>query len=240
MDSAETTMVQGKEKAGPKDVLQAWQTNLLPLMRWILVGLTVFFFLASCVQLYLLNQSIQNEPKVDTEAALSLLSLRPNPSSQEILAATRLKGAVTLEAANIDNQFHQGGVLLMSRVWTTYLGFVTGMILALVGAAFVLGKLHDEDASELKGEGHGLSASLTSASPGLMLAMLGVALMITSIVIHHSIEVTIRAIYLTPEFGSSSSQSSAPDPITIPNDKPKTVKEPAPKALVIPNKAEKP
>ena len=202
----------------------------------------LFFFLATCVQLYLLNQSIQNEPKVDTQAALSLLSLGPNPTSQEILAATRLKGAVTLEAANIDNQFHQGGVLLMSRVWTTYLGFITGMIIALVGAAFVLGKLHDEVASELKGEGHGLSASLTSASPGLVLAVLGVALMITSIVIHHSIEVTIRALYLLPESGASSSQSFAPSPLSIPDKKQSSnaVKESAPQALVIPDKQKTP
>jgi hypothetical protein len=242
MDSAETTMVQGKSKADSKADLLAWQTHLLPLMKWTLIGLMLFFFLATCAQLYLLNQSIQNEPKVDTQAALSLLSLGPNPTGQEILAATRLKGAVTLEAANIDNQFHQGGVLLMSRVWTTYLGFVTGMILALVGAAFVLGKLHDESASELKGEGHGLSVSFASASPGLVLAVLGTALMIASIVVHHSIEVTIRPVYLLPESGSSSSQSLAPPPLTIPDSKQSTnpAKESAPAVLVIPDKQKAP
>jgi hypothetical protein len=242
MDCAETTMVQGKAKAEPKADLLAWQTDLLPLMKWTLIGLMLFFFLATCVQLYLLNRSIQNAPKVDTQSTLSLLSLGPNPTSQEILAATRLRGAVTLEAANIDNQFHQGGVLLMSRVWTSYLGFVTGMILALVGAAFVLGKLNDVHASELKGERHGLSVSLTSTSPGLVLAVLGVALMMTAMVIHHSIEVTIRPLYLFPENGAPSSQSAAPPPLTIPENKQHSdaVKESAPSALVIPKNLKSP
>jgi hypothetical protein len=204
--------------------------------------LNTLFLLATCVQLYLLNQSIQNEPKVDTQSMLSLLSLGSTPTSQEILAAARLRGAVILEAANIDNQFHRGGVLLMSRVWTTYLGFVTGMILALVGAAFVLGKLHDVYASELKGEGHGLSVSLTSTSPGLVLAVLGVALMMTAMVIHQSIEVTIRPLYLLPEYGAPSSQSPAPPPLTLPDNKqpPNAVKESAPQALVIPNNQKTP
>jgi hypothetical protein len=62
----------------------------------------------------------------------------------------------------------------MSRLWTTYLGFVTGMIFALVGAMFVLGKL-ESDPSELKTKvGTALDTSFKSASPGLVLAVLGV------------------------------------------------------------------
>jgi hypothetical protein len=151
-----------------------WQENMLPLMRRTVIGLTVFFFLASCLQLLYLNQRLFDAPNANVRDALSPLSLGVHSSSEEILAATRLKAIVTLEASALDLQYHQAGVLLMSRLWTTYLGFVTGMIFALVGAMFVLGKL-ESDPSELKTKvGTALDTSFKSASPGLVLAVLGV------------------------------------------------------------------
>jgi hypothetical protein len=83
----------------------------------------------------------------------------------------------------------------MSRVWTSYLGFVTGMVLALVGAAFILGKLQ-EPVSELSTALQGTSISLKSASPGLLLAALGTILMLATIITHHRIDVVDKAVYL--------------------------------------------
>lgn len=93
----------------------------------------------------------------------------------------------------------------MSRVWARYLGFVTGMILALVGAVFVLGKLREE-ATEVQTGTSGAMLSLRSASPGLIMAILGVALMATTIVTHHSMEwadssVYLRMAYPKPDIG---------------------------------------
>jgi hypothetical protein len=51
---------------------------MLPLMRRTVIGLTVFFFLASCLQLLYLNQRLFDAPKANVRDALSLLSLALN------------------------------------------------------------------------------------------------------------------------------------------------------------------
>jgi len=157
-------------------------------MVHMLVGLTVFFFVATLGQLVYLHTSILKAPVLND----SLLHL-PDGTNLE---ASRLRAQVLLESNAIARRYHQANVLLMSRVWTGYLGFVTGMILALVGAVFILGKLQ-EGTSEVGGRMHGAEASLKTASPGLVLAFLGVVLMIITIVTHHEIETRDSPIYLT-------------------------------------------
>jgi hypothetical protein len=76
------------------------------------------------------------------------------------------------------------------------MGFVTGMILALVGAVFILGKLR-ESSSEFEAQTDVMVLSLKSASPGIILAALGVGLMLTTIVTHHEISVTDVPVYVT-------------------------------------------
>ena len=44
----------------------------------------------------------------------------------------------------IKQRYHQANVLLMAGVRVRYPGLVTGMILALIGAVFVLGKIREE------------------------------------------------------------------------------------------------
>lgn len=69
------------------------------------------------------------------------------------------------------------------------------MILALVGAVFILGKL-SEDASELTATNSAGSMSLKSSSPGIILAALGVVLMITTIVTNHPIQTAGSPIFV--------------------------------------------
>jgi len=224
MASVEQRPIQETATKSLRSVSTAWQKNLLPHMRRTLTGLTLFFVLASCLQLIYLNRNILNAPKVDTHEALSLLSVGPQSSSQEILAATRLKAVLTLEASALDHQYHQAGVFLMSRIWTTYLGFVTGMILALVGATFILGKL-ESGISELQTHAPNVvDLSFKSTSPGLTLAVLGVALMITTIVTHHSIDVKLRAVYLresqsVPPESVGNPPPFSPPPFSVPDEK---------------------
>jgi hypothetical protein len=220
MDTVEQETPEERTTKSARPPLNKWQKSLLPLMRGMLIGLTLFFFLASCLQLIYLHRSILNSPKVDTHEVLSLLLVGPHSTNEEILAATQLKAVVTLEATSLDLQYHQAGVLLMSRLWTTYLGFVTGMILALVGATFVLGKL-EGTTSELKTQVPNIAdVSFKSASPGLVLAVLGVILMITSILAHHRIDVTHAAIYLRESRPGASETVGKPPPLlVIPEDK---------------------
>jgi len=180
----------------PEDVdYKKWQGRLLPFMTRMVVILTFFFFFASCGQLIYLHWNILKGPKLNTHESLSLLSLSSDPKPEEILEASKLKAIIMLEANSLENQYHQASILLMSRVWTSYLGFVTGMILALVGAAFILGKLR-EPTSELITKLQATDISFKSASPGLVLAVLGTILMLTTVITHHNIEVVHTAVYL--------------------------------------------
>jgi hypothetical protein len=75
----------------------------------------------------------------------------------------------------------------MSRTWTRYLGFMTGMIFALVGAAFVMGKLREQE-SALALKNAAVEANITTTSPGLVLCLLGTVLMLATLLTHHDIE----------------------------------------------------
>jgi hypothetical protein len=167
-----------------------WQRRLLPVMVRMVVGLTVFFFIATLAQLYYLHRAIQTAPRMDT----SQLIPTPDALGKTGMSA-EFRARVLMEANFLERRYHQANVFLMSRVWVHYLGFVTGMILALVGAVFILGKLQTE-ASQLGGSAGGNSIDFRSTSPGLVLAVLGVILMGTTIVSHHPIETANASIYM--------------------------------------------
>jgi len=173
---------------------RAWQERLLPLMMRMLVGLTLFFFIASFAQLYYLHTRIEHAPLLDQAALMHELQCSDTTSTEGCLAQQRLRMEVVLEANALARRYHQANVLLMSSIWTRYLGFVTGMILALVGAAFILGQL--QSANELEAKSEPVSLTLRSASPGLTLSVLGAVLMITTIAIRHDISTRDVPIYL--------------------------------------------
>lgn len=176
----------------------------MPLMIRTVVGLTVFFFVATLGQLVYLNSRIHDAPELD----ISNVAL---PESTD-LDASRLRAQILLESIAIARRYHQANVLLMSRVWARYLGFVTGMILALVGAVFILGKLQEAQ-TEVGASAANADFSLKTTSPGLVLAVLGVALMVTSIVTHHDIETRDTPIYFTTE-SSNFTAGSPNSPLT--------------------------
>jgi len=173
----------------------SWPQRLLPFMSRMVVGLTLFFFVASFVQLLYLQTEIGRETPVTLSDSVLAISLPEQASTTDRLALARFRAAGELEVQVVGRRYRQATVLLMSRLWTLYLGFVTGMILALVGAAFILGKLQ-EPASELSAESPAAKLTLKSASPGIVLAALGTTLMLATIFTNHRIDVTDAPLYL--------------------------------------------
>jgi len=147
----------------------SWQKKLLPLMIGMLAVLAFFFFVASFIQLYYLHTRIEDAPKLDLAQAFSIPDSGGAATDIGKLDYSKWKALSILEGYSLQRRYHQANVLLMSRVWTRYLGFVTGMILAFVGAAFILGKLREPE-TKLDSEGI-WKFSLTTASPGLILAV---------------------------------------------------------------------
>lgn len=172
-----------------------WQKKLLPFMIGMIAILTVFFFIASFVQLYYLHSRIEKCPDINLNSLLINLENKGLPQERNLFDYTKWKTLAILEEHALKRRYHQANVLLMSRIWRKYLGFVTGMILAMVGAAFILGKLRSSE-SRLEAESKIWKITFITASPGLILCVLGVALMITTIVTYYKIEVTDVPVYL--------------------------------------------
>jgi hypothetical protein len=160
---------------------QVWQQRMLPLMAQVLIGLTAFFFVVSLVQLTWLHTTIRRAPEINLEPAFAAIDRTPPASDTDRLRAAQLKTLAILDAGTMQRRYHQVNAALMARIWTRYMGFVTGMILALLGAMFILGKLKEPS------EG---TPSQQRSSPGLIMVTLGVALMIVTIAVNHRIDVT--------------------------------------------------
>lgn len=161
---------------------QSWQKRLLPLMIIMVIGLTLFFVTVTYLQLDRFSAQILQSPKLDLNPALDA-KLTDENSFQ-----AHWQALVILEGHALQQRYHQANVLLMTRTWIRYLGFLTGMILALIGATFVLGKLR-EPSSSVNAESSLWKLSMTTASPGLILVLLGTILMVTAMVTNPAIKV---------------------------------------------------
>jgi len=162
----------------------AWQNRILPYMVGAVVFFALFFLLASMYQLYSLKTDIQSAPKIHSE----LLYQDHLPFDRQ-----RWNSLVALEVHVLQQRYHQANISIMSRLWVRYLGFVTGMILAFMGAIFIIGKL--KQGATLEIEGDGLKANLATQSPGIVLTVLGVVLMVITIVVHHRVDVRDKPSY---------------------------------------------
>lgn len=162
----------------------AWQERLLPFMVRVVAGLILFFFIASLLQIGYLHWHLQDEPPnvlttVDSERS----------------GAIEVSVAAWLESDLIQRRYRMTSTLMMAQLWIRYLGFVTGMIMAVIGAVFILGKLR-EAPSEMTAESAALRISIATASPGILLAVVGSALMLATIVTKQESWVMDAAIYM--------------------------------------------
>ncbi len=163
------------------------------LARGMLVGLTLFFFAVSLGQMVYLHSRIDADAGPAIGAQLDeQIALRGEGADLRLL---EMRARVVLEERTLERRYHQANALLMSRIWVSYLSFMTGMILCLVGAAFVLAQVR-APAAEVSLSGGAVGGSVKSASPGLVLAVLGAALIALSITTNHQIAVNDGAVYL--------------------------------------------
>ena len=171
-----------------------WQRGLLPFMTYFVVTMAVAFFLFSGVHVYEVTRYIQEDQRQSIRTAVQAEISRPVSTP---LTATDLSNnaLILLEAATLDKRYHQAGGMLMSRIWSRQLTFITGMVLAFVGAVFILGKL-SESSSQISGETAQLKLAITSASPGLILSFLGTSLIIASLFVASNLDVADGAAYV--------------------------------------------
>ena len=183
--------------------LRRWQNRLMPVMIWLMIGMTIFFFVATFIQMAYIHWSMLRIPPVDLSPAIEDAQTNHNMTFNELIDSREREIAGRLEAYLVERRYHQASVLLMSGVWIRYLGFVTGMMLALVGASFILGRLQTP-ISTIEGRMEEISLQIRSASPGIILVVLGVVLMFATI-----INRDVYTVQDVPTYLSSPSQHSA-------------------------------
>lgn len=170
-----------------------WQTKLMP---WIIMMPTVLvaaFIVLATIQAAKFNQLIQAKP--DPNFVNDIMKESPDKLKQD-LEYIKWISLFKMEYESYSKRYSQAGFLLMSRIFTKYLGFFTGMILAIVGAVFIIGKIK-EDTSELEGTFNEQARfKLISSSPGIIFGVLGTILMLTTILKHSDIEVVDKALFL--------------------------------------------
>jgi hypothetical protein len=183
-----------------RNQLVAWQTRLLPFTISIVVALTVFACVANVCQVYNVQKHM-TEVETDLGDLVQTEFAAPQTNGER-LAIARWKTAAILESNALHSRYHQANLLLITRVYIIFLGFTTGLVMAMVGAAFILSKLRERP-SEASVSGSGLSAALTSSSPGLMLAFFGTLLMVVTIVAKVDIHVTDEPLYFSESSDTS-------------------------------------
>jgi len=178
------------------DSAEARQLNrLLPIV--VLIGLAVFFCATTLYQLHFIQQQVLRSPVGAADSAFARNVDRINAARDPVtLSGLTWSTMAIMEADVVAHRYHLAHVTLASRLWARYLGFITGMILALVGAAFILGRIREARSQlDLQGPAIGKLA-IASSSPGLIMATLGTALMMATIVTNPEIKVQDRAVYL--------------------------------------------
>lgn len=158
-----------------------WQLRLLPFLVGTLIALTLFFCAAIAWETNAIQKRMDSAVDID---------LRPLANAE-----FRSNGPFLLEANLIERRYRAANVAALSRIYLIFLGFGTGMVMALVGAAFILGKLSEPQTS-IDGGGASFKASLRSGSPGVILAFFGTVLMLSTIYSKTEISVSDRAVYM--------------------------------------------
>jgi len=188
--------------------LARWQSRLLPFMTRFIVVMAAAFFVFSGVHIYQVTRFIQTEDGQNIRDLIRNEIARPTGQTLTPAEVTE-HSLLLLEADALDRRYHQAGGLLMSRIWSRQLAFITGMVMAFVGAVFILGKL-SESTTEASGGAGEWKVAISSASPGIILSFFGTVLLVASLFVRATLDVSDGPAYINAvHFSSQTSTQPA-------------------------------
>lgn len=180
---------------GDNPELVKWQRRLLPLMTRFIVAMAITFFGFSAVHLYQVSTFIANEHGKDVRALIES-EIAKSAGQGTTPDAILQNSLLLLEADVLDKRYHEASALLLSRIWSRQLAFITGMVMAFLGAVFILGKL-SEATSNISGGNAQWRVAISSASPGIILSFLGTVLLMTALMVRATLDVADGPSYVT-------------------------------------------
>lgn len=196
------------EAASERRERTAWQTRLLPFLMVAISLMAVFFFVSSLLELGKLGEATAYRHDDRVAAALAAYE-KTAPQDADYV---RWKALVLMEETTLDHRYAQVNATLMLRAWTRHLGFLTGMILALVGSIFILARLSEAE-TRLSSAGAGAKLALATSSPGIVLTVLGTILMVVTLTIDFQFTTIDTPVYLRS--GSAVAVASLPPPAAL-------------------------
>jgi uncharacterized membrane protein YidH (DUF202 family) len=190
--------------------LIAWQRSLMPFMMLTLAVVAIVFFYGTFQNYNALTRTISHEDREIGQAIEAAIRINDDIGFTDWYVRSEL------ESRALSGRQRQYSALLQSRLWTRMMGFLAGMVALMAGAVFVLGKLE----AEFDGRSSGTQGnwSMKTNSPGLVLVVAGVVLMITALTITVDVRTENRLTYMpafvqTPVPPSGSAKAS-PNPDT--------------------------
>lgn len=172
---------------------EQWQRRMMPFMAVAIVFAALLFSVILVARFSAIATTLQDPPQA--EIAIPWTSADAGPKSwQEQKQLAQLQANFALEREIIARRYRQAAAAQSLRLWTRLMGFLTGMLMAIMGSAFVLGKLSGPD-NDISGSASGASISIKTASPGIIMAVLGTILIGMTITTTVRTDVRDSAIY---------------------------------------------
>lgn len=148
-----------------------WQRRLLPFALMVVFGASAYFMWTSLSQFTAMKVSVERS-FVD-DRIVPLIAQSAPKGTGDATPQVRLMMEERAQRADLT----RAGASLLISLWTRNMGFVTGMLMALIGAIFILSRI-DDAGSTLEAGQETLKGSLKTSSPGIVLAVLGTVLMV--------------------------------------------------------------
>lgn len=165
----------------------------MPFMAVAVVFAALFFAVILVARFSSIAETLQDPPQA--EISIPWTSAEAGPKSwDEQKQLAQLQANFALEREIIARRYRQAAAAQSLRLWTRLMGFLTGMLMAIMGSAFVLGKLAGPD-NDISGSASGASISIKTASPGIIMAVLGTILIGMTITTTVRTDVRDSAIY---------------------------------------------
>ena len=137
---------QPKRDAGPDAArreaareVALWQRLVLPVMVVVLLGAGLFFAWAIIKEVRNLYPRLEQAPATLEAQFDKFEAGRPEAATDP--SYLRFKTLALLEVDALQRRYKQANAAMLARVWTRQMGFLTGMLMALVGSAFILGRI---------------------------------------------------------------------------------------------------
>lgn len=176
---------------------EPWLNKFQPLMLALPLVLIAFFFWVGYRQSEQFREAVVERSRQDINTMLRPTASDSKLTAEGIMLMEQWRTLAVLEQETLSRRYQQAGLLLVSRIFTKYLGFLTGMIMAIAGAWFIIGRIREEQ-SQVGGVLGNAKLNVRSSSPGILFGVLGTLLMGVNIVQHASVETVDRPLYLHP------------------------------------------